>query len=289
MAYIPAPISNVLQRVTSLVNAAEWISFNASTTVSTTLTSLYGSQPFTNTTRDAGKILVVKGAGAAGIDLVTTVATVSNVNVAVMAAAAAAVIASTPVAMGGAFNDDRHTYQEIIEAIFEADQRVCLTIAETMGHWARPDLLILSGSIASGSPIPSHTSVPAEVLVQKVTAGAYLPGARADLQDIANWNANTGTAPNDVYGTLGPAAAGSALSGYCNVDNDGYLYYTGADAKIRLFQYTRTTALQAPNVYEDAVVSGALSTLYLKDGEDVTAANTWGQMYQMTLAAIKGN
>lgn len=288
MSIITASLPTVLQQVASLSNSSTWFSFNATIPSSSTLlTALYGDQPFQSTANDAGKAVVIRAAGAAGADLITTIATVSSVTVANVNDTSSFARTGAICAMGGNYNDDRHAYPEIIEAIFEADEQLMTAIAETKDHWARADILTLSGSISNAAQVPSRTSVVGDVLVKNSSSDAYLPATLADLKAIQRYNANTGTAPLDVYGSTAPTAAGSPLAGYYCIDPDGILFYTGTDAKIRVFQYNRTTLLQSPSVYQNVIVYGALRALCAKDGDDPSSAAAWGKFWLDGISAVR--
>lgn len=290
MALIVSDITQVRRQLASLANAATWLSLTtAGITASANALTTQANEPvFTSTAVDAGKQIVIRGAGTGGADLYTKIATVVTAISATTVDNAVTTVANALAAFGGDVDDDRHTIQEMDEAMFESDQDFVAAIIETLGHWARADYLAISGSIASGAQLPSHIGSIAEILIQNSSLAAYLPGTIADLKAIQRWNANTGTAPNNVYGSTAPTAAGSPLAGYYNVDPDNYLWYTGSDAKARLYQYTRSLiALLSPIQYQGGVVNRSMMKLTLKDGDDPVAASAWAKFAQDDMALVR--
>lgn len=290
MALIPSSLEQVRRQVASLSNSASWQSLTTASITSGLATLTFGGneQPFTSTAIDKNKTVVIRGAGSGGADLITAVLSVTNSTTATVTDNASATVSNALCALGGDYDDDRHSLVEIDECIFEADDTIVLAIQETLDHWARLDYVQLSGSITSGAKLPSHTNVIGEPLIQNSSGKAYLPATRADLKAIQRYNENTGTPPFSVYGASSPTTANSPLAGYFHIDPDGYIYYTGLDCKVRYFQLTRTaTALQSPQVYQSAIVAGAMARLLLKDGNDVTAAGGWGKFWQDGLSAVR--
>lgn len=291
MALIPIDISVARRTLASLSNSAGWISLQTAgiTASAGTLTFTGDEAPFVSTAQNKGQPIIIRGAGVAGADYYGVISAVTNPTTATVTPNASTTVSGVECAFAGKINDDRHTIQEIDEIMFESDEMIYNAIAETPGHWAQPDLVVLSSSVSNAAAIPTHVGNIVEVLIQKVTAAAYLPAVRWPcIPDINNWNANTGTAPNNIFGTLAPNAAGSALSGYWEIDSNGYLFYTGQDAKIRLFTYIRSAvALQSPGIYTSKLINVGMARLQLKDGDDPQAASVWGKFAESDMGMIR--
>lgn len=291
MALVPIDISVARRTLASLSNSAGWISLQTANITTGTGTLTFGGDeaPFVSTAQNKGQPVVIRGAGAAGTDYYGLISAVTNSTTATVTPNASTTVLGVECAYAGKINDDRHSIQEIDEIMFESDEMIYNAIAETPGHWAQADIAVLSGSISSGAAIPTHVGNIVDVLIQKVTAAAYLPGVRwRCIPDINNWNANTGTAPLNAFGTLGPSAAGSALSGYWETDSNNYLFYTGSDAKCRLFTYIRSAlALQSPAIYTSKLINIGMARLQLKDGDDPQAASVWGKFAEADMMIIR--
>lgn len=290
MALVVADIAQVRRQIASLSNSASWLSLTTASITSgaATLTFTGNETPFVSTAVDAGKQVVIRGAGASGADLYTTISAVTNTTTATTVANAGTTVANALCAFGGDTDDDRHSIQEIDECMFEADEQIVLAILESLNHWARADYLVLSASIVHAAQLPSHVGLPAEILISNASGEAYLPGTWADLKAIQRYRANSGTAPNNVYGSTASTAAASPLAGYYNLDPDNYLFYTGFDAKARLLQFTRSlTALQSPNVYQGTAIAGGLRLLEIKDGDDPVNSSAWAKFWLDGLASVR--
>lgn len=290
MALVVSDLAQVRRQVASLSNSASWLSITTAgiTASAATLTTQATEAFFTSTAIDGGKIVVIRGAGAAGADLYTTISAVTNPTTATVANNASTTVSGALAALGGKTDDDRHTFVEQDECIFEADEEFVTAIIETLGHWARADFLVLSSTIANAAQLPSHIGNISEILIQNASGDAFLPGTVADLRAIQRYNANTGSGNFTVYGLTAPTAANSPLAGYFAVDADNYLFFTGFAAKARLYQYTRsTTALQSPIQYQGGVISRAMMKLLLKDGDDPMSAGAWAKFGQDSLASAR--
>jgi hypothetical protein len=297
VALVVASLPECRRQVASLSNSATWASLTtASITASAaTLTFAGDEEPFVSTAEDKGKQIVIRGAGVDGADLYTSILSVATPTTATVTDNAATTVSNALCAFGGDVDDDRHSIVEIDENIYGADEEFVTAIVETLWHWARADYLVLSGSIAHGTQLPSHIGTVSEILISKASGEAYVTGIKptpsdpmASLEMINRWRANSGVAPNNVYGSTSHTQSGSPLSGYYGIDADGYVFYTGADAKARLYQYTRSlTALRSPQVYQSGIIAKALSTLLIKDGDDPSSAVAWAKFAQDSMAAVR--
>jgi hypothetical protein len=291
MALIVADITQCRRQIASLSNSSSWLSLttaSVSTGSPTALTTQASEPVFTSTAVDKGKQIVIRGAGASGADLYTTISAVGSSTSATTADSAQTTVSNALAALGGDYDDDRHSLVEIDEAMFESDEEFVTAIIETPGHWARADFLVLSSIIPYGTQLPSHIGNVSRILIQNSSGDTFLPGEVADIKAIQRWNANTGTGNFTAYGLTSPTAANSPLAGYYAIDEDNYVYFTGYAAKARLYQYIRSLlALQSPFQYQGGVIARSMMKLTLKDGDDVQASAAWGKFGQDSLAAVR--
>lgn len=260
-----ALLATVCRIASSLLNAAGWKNYllGAMTATSTTLTCTDAA--FLST--DVGKSIAVDGAGTGGTILQSTIAAYVSATQVTLADAAVVTVVGATVSYGGRLADDRRNLLELRELAFEADEDYYVPIAETLGHWARQDLITLSGSIANAAAIP-HIGELGQVLIQTGAAQPYLPMKPAEYEEIARMRANTGVAPLNVYGALAHDAVGSQIGGYGRISEDGeYVNYTGSDAKAnRIPPYTRGTDLQSPAIFTGAIASRIVARSLAKEG-----------------------
>lgn len=260
-----ALLRTVTQMATSLLNSAGWKNYvlGAMTATSTTLVCTDANFLVT----DIGKTICVDGAGTGGTIIETTIAGWTSATQVTLANAAVVTVAGATVSYGGRLADDRRNLLELREGAFEADEDFYVPIAETLGHWARQDLMSLSGSIANAGAIP-HIGELGQVVIQTGAAQPYLPMKPAEFEEIARMRANTGVAPLNVYGSLAHDAVGSQIGGYGRISEDGeYVNYTGSDAKAnRILPYTRGTDLQCPAIFTGPIASRLVARLMAKEG-----------------------
>ena len=103
----------------------------------------------------------------------------------------------------------------------------------------------------------------------------YFDGTQADSKDTV------------VQATLYPSVFGSTYygtAGFWFIEGD-VLYTTSPNAKVYYTDYIKTSALQAPEPYEFAIVAGTVAKI-LKDGGDDNMAAYYGQQYQQYVASI---
>lgn len=260
-----ASLRTVSQMASSLLNSAGWKNYVLGAMTATSITLVCTDGAFLVT--DIGKTICVDGAGTGGTILETTIAGWTSATQVTLAAPAVVTVAGATVSYGGRLTDDRRNLLELNEGAFESDEDFYVAIAETLGHWARQDLMALSGSIANAGEIP-HIGELGEVLIQVGAAEPYLPGKPAEYEEITRLRANTGVAPLNVYGSLAHDAVGSQIGGYFRASEDGdYLYYTGSDAKVkRIPSYTRGTDLQSPAIFTGPIASRLVARLMAKEG-----------------------
>lgn len=261
-----ALLRTVTQMATSLLNSAGWKNYvlGAMTATSTTLVCTDANFLVT----DIGKTICVDGAGTGGTILETTIAGWTSATQVTLANAAVVTVAGATVSYGGRLADDRRNLLELREGAFESDEDFYLPVAETVGHWARPDIVTLSASIVNGAEVPEHIGDIGEVLIQVGAAQPYLPGKPAEFEEIARLRANTGAAPLNVYGSQAHDAVGSQIGGYFRVSEDGtYVNYTGSDCKIPLVPaYSRGSDLKSNLIFTGPIASRLVARLMAKEG-----------------------
>jgi hypothetical protein len=158
---------------------------------------------------------------------------------------------------GFLIDDARRNLFEIVEAVSEADDEVVLAIKETFGHWARPDYMDVSASIAHGGEIPAHQGEIGKILIQRWASQPYLtPRGKRTATEIERIRNNTGTYPNNAYGSTTHTDADSPLAGLYNLSEEDLLFYTGLDAKVEIANTTR-----AQRTVTDAGITSTLKVL----------------------------
>lgn len=261
-----ALLRTVCQQAISLLNGAGWKNYvlGAITATDQTLTVTGGAF----LASDVGKTIAIDGAGTGGTIHETTILTYTSPTVVEITAPAVVTVVGATVSYGGRLADDRRNLLELRELAFEADEDFYLAIAETVGHWARPDIMSLSTSIANGAEVPEHIGSIGLPLIQIGPADAYLPGKPAEFEEIARLRANTGTSPLDSYGILAHNVAGSQIGGLFRISEDGtYVNYTGSDCKIPLVPaYSRGADLKSPLIMTGGIASHVVARALAKDG-----------------------
>lgn len=256
----------MVKMATSLLNAARWKNYllGATTPASTTLNVSDGAFLAT----DVGKAIAIDGANTGGTILETTIAEWVSATQVTLAIPAVLGVVGTTVSYGGRLGDDRRNLLELREGAFEADEDFYMPLAETVGHWVRPDIVSLSASIPNGSEVPEHIGALGQALIQIGPADAYLPGKPAEFEEIARLRDNNGTDPLDTYGSKAHNVTGSQIGGLYRVSEDGtYVNYTGSDCKIPLVPaYSRGTDLKSPLIFTGAIASRLVARLMAKEG-----------------------
>jgi hypothetical protein len=170
------------------------------------------------------------------------------------------------------------------EAIFESDEAVVLAILETEGHWARPDFTADSSALAYLDEIPTHIGSTGDVKIVVSNGGVTVPGRPATVEEIFEWRTNL----NNAFGSLAHNAVGNAIAGYYSI-KDNIAHFTGYTLTLKLATFTRTAACQSPNIYQNAVVVGALATLFPKEGSWLSKAQFYYAQQQRMLGEIRSN
>lgn len=152
---------------------------------------------------------------------------------------------------------------QVKEAIYAADEQVFAAIAETEGHWARPDLMDWSSLLDHLDEIPAHIGKTGDVQILTAVASVYVGAQPATVAEIREWR----RADNNSFGALGHQTAGNALAGYSEI-RDNVIHFTGYRAAVKIVgPYTRgSSVLQSPSIYQVIVWVGALALLFPKEG-----------------------
>src|SRR6266540_3238721 len=75
---------------------------------------------------------------------------------------------------------------QVKEAIQGADEQVYLAIAETEGHWARPDLMVWSAALNHLDQFPHIGSI-CDIKILPDAAGPAISGEPATVAEIREW------------------------------------------------------------------------------------------------------
>ena len=163
-----------------------------------------------------------------------------------------------------ASDDNRRSTTELDNIILAADARICAARASRVGDGYRSLFLSLSASIAHAGTIPDHLGPIEQVTIKHVSTDADYKAGKFDsslmIADIERWRANIGSR----YGA-NHSVANSVLSGYY-IRRGSQLFYTGADAKVQIATFTRTSACQAPETDEDMLLGLSLGDA-VKEGD----------------------
>lgn len=266
---MPASLNIVIQMAASLLNAAGWKNYLIGSIASGAGALTVADAAFTGD--DVGKKIAIDGAGAAGAIYEGTISAVADATHVTVTPVAGTTVVGTTVSYGGRLRDDRRNLFELREAAFEADETHYLALAETTGHWLRPELLTLSTGLAHdtqlGTAIP-HIGPLGRVFIRIDPLGAYQPGKRAEPEEVTRLRANTGSAPNNTYGSLAHNVAGSQIGGYYWMPEDeNTVQYTGDSLKVYYVPtYTRGTALKTHEIFTGSLASQVVAQLLAKEG-----------------------
>lgn len=132
-----------------------------------------------------------------------------------------------------------------------------------------------------GVTLPNYVGDPGGIEILK-SDNTWVTAKTAPLAKVLMWSSN----PSGIF-----AATQANIDGYYEIVGNR-IYYVGQAARIFVassFSITRTPtpACQAPDIYYTVVVSGALTYLLGKEGDDIQAAAHYGQLFQLGLRAIK--
>lgn len=163
--------------------------------------------------------------------------------------------------------------QELTDAILQADVQVCEAICSVSNHPARAAFLVgVSGNLLNGTLLPVATGMIGQVLL---TSGnnVFIPGKLARSKDEITEAIELGA---DVYGNI---------AGFYFVQ-DNLIYHTSLAARVGYCVVAIGTSPQAPDIYEQVIIDGALSAL-LKDGGDTSQHQISEQKFQAGISNIR--
>lgn len=263
-----ASFLTVLNQVISLLNAAGYTNIISAATTATngTVTGPSG----TWVAGDVGKLIAIYGAGTGGTVYQGTISVFGSGSSITVTPVVPTTTASQACSFGGQMNDDRRNLEEIVEAIYEADEQVIRVILATPHHFALADLQLLLASITTNTRLSTHVGKTFCVYI-KIASGDtnYEVGIQTDPYTVQRYNTAVGTG---IYGASSPTTAGSIMGRYYAIDENNVLTYTGSDAKIYGLNYARGSALQSPLICTDMVCNAAWDSLFAKEGDNLNAA-----------------
>lgn len=110
---------------------------------------------------------------------------------------------------------------------------VGLYLDNPLSDYGEP-FLVLSDELDHGVAVPAHTGVVREIVFVKVGADdSFVRSTRApSRQQIERWRRNH----NQIYGAASHDTSGSPLGGFHRLE-DGFVYFTGSKAKLKLPQF----------------------------------------------------
>jgi hypothetical protein len=269
MATPTASLNTVKRMAASLLNAAGWKNYlHGSINVGS------GNLTVTDaafTADDVGKAIAIDGAGQGGTTyegIITVFTDATHVTVSPIAATS---VAGATVSYGGRLHDDRRNLFELREGAFEADELHYLAIAETPTHWMRPELTDLSVELTHNSDLGDlvpHLGPLGRVFITVDGLSEFIPGRRAEPEEIERMRLNTGISPLDTYGSKAHNAAGSLIGGYFWMPiEENTIKLTGDAAKVyHIPPYTRGSDLKTAAIYTGSIASCLVSRLLAKEG-----------------------
>ena len=286
-------LRGVVQHAASLLNAVRWKNFLQGSILAGTPNLIVTDAVFTGD--DVGKRIAIDGAAAGGAIHEDSIAAFVDATHMTLTSNVAATVVGATVSVGGQLGDDRRNLLELREGAFQADEAHYLPLAETKGHWKRPELLILSPDIAHnadlGDVIPRIGAL-GRVFIQTDPLGPFVPGTRAQIEEITRMRANTGIAPDDTYGALAHNVAGSQIGGYFWMPTDeNTVQYTGSSLKVYYVPaYTRGTDLKTPLIYSASLASFIVAALLAKEGAKMAEHAAVHQRYcEAVITGIRAN
>jgi len=262
-------LQRVCQQAASYLNAAGWKNLVRGDILTGTGALTVADGAFT--TDDIGKLILIDGAGAGGSIYEAAISAVADPTHITVTPNVVLTVDDMTISFGGKLIDDRRNLFELRESAFLADEAHYLAIAETKGHWQRPNLMVLSGDLPHdtdlGATLP-HIGPLGRVLVRIHPTGAYTPGRRAESEEIERLRANTGVPPFNTYGSLAHNVAGSQIGGHFWMPEDeNHIQITGDSAKIyHIPPYTRGADLKTPIIYGGSIVSWMVAAMLAKEG-----------------------
>lgn len=186
-------------------------------------------------------------------------------------------------------DDDKFTDGEIAELLFEGDERVYVAIAETVGHWARPDIMTWSSDVTTYlDEVPAHLGELGDVQIKYVSGDSVyqlaLPMSRKEIEIYRR--------DTDSYLNATHAASGTLVAGYYDPEalKDGVCAFTGYALQVRrVVSYLRTAALQSPSEYTSLILAHFASMAFTKDGLDPQLALYYANLANARESQVRGN
>lgn len=290
---MPASLALVMKMAASLLNAAGWKNY-----LQGSINAASGALTVTDaalTANDVGKSIAIDGAGAGGTTYEGTISAFTDATHATVSPVAGTSVVGTTVSYGGRLRDDRRNLFELREGAFEADEAHYLPLAETKGHWLRPEILTLSAAIAHGADLGAlipRIGPLGRVFIRTGPLDAYLPGKRAEAEEVTRLRANTGTAPNDTYGALAHNVAGSQIGGlFWMPEDENTVQYTGDSLKVYYVPtYARGADLKSPAILVGSIASFNVARLLAKEGAKTPEhATIHGAYSEAVISGIRAN
>lgn len=283
-----AILATVIRQAASLLNAAGWqmSAFASITAASGALTMSDAAL----TADDVGKSIAIDGAGTGGTIYVGTITAVGSGTTCTISPVAGTTVASACASYGGKLEDDRHNLLELREAAIEADDEVYITLGETPQHWARSDVTTAT-SLTHGAKLPAHVGDVTAIMIKADAADDTRRSRPAGFETIERYRANTGTAPNDVYGSYTHTDSNSPLAAFHHIDGADRFFFAGSEATGDMLLYTdpRTSnTLNSPASLTGVVVYGAARRMY-KQGAIDAYFGAFSNIAQAGLAGIRAN
>jgi len=202
-------------------------------------------------------------------------------------AALNALQSSTYTAATPTINDRRRVEGMIRDAIVAKDAAVRAAICLTEKSPHRVRYLDYSAELQSGDEIPDHYGPIGEVVIQKISAGAFEPAVEAEtVEQINEWRENVGS----VFGLVAHDAANSPLSGWFKQVGTR-LRFTGYRAKIEIASFDVSAegvdppVLGSPDAFEDVIFAGAVGDLPV-EGDDFQQTGYLRDYYAQTMPLI---
>lgn len=165
-------------------------------------------------------------------------------------------------------NSEFKILQEIKDRILLVDQALCLDIMSDPGHWYAATFMDLSSTeYGSGDMIAAHIGYSGDVQVS--IDSTYKPGLIAKSRDEVLRMIDL----EDLYG---------GKSRYYFIEN-GFCYHCGSKLKGHFHVFEKTAICQSPQVYEDVLIYGAIST-----SEKLDAADPFFRKYDGLYQSARG-
>lgn len=259
-----ATLIQVIPIAASLLNAARWKNFLLGSIATGTGALTLADGAFT--ADDIGKRIAIDRAGAGNTLYEGTISGFTDATHVTVSPAAGATVVGVTVSYGGQLGDDRRSLLELRDVAFIADEAHYLPLGETKGHWLRPEIEQLSVDIAHGANLGAlipRLGPLGRVFIQVGPLDAFIPGSRAEAEEITRLRNNTG-----VYGSLAHNVAGSQIGGYFWMPEDeNTVQYTGTSLKVWYVPtYVRGADLKSPQIYTGSIVSFMVGFLLAKEG-----------------------